>query len=104
MAKTHDRTDDARAILRQEFLKEGPERAAMLEEERINAQVARMIRDLRKQAGLTQTELAKLVGTTQSVISRLEDSDYAGHSLSMLDRIAKALNQRLSVTMSAEEP
>ena len=104
MAKTHDRTDDARAILRQEFLRGDPERAAMLEEERVNAQVARMIRDLRKQAGLTQTELAKLVGTTQSVISRLEDSDYAGHSLSMLDRIAKALNQRLTVTMSAEEP
>ena len=48
-------------------------------------------------AGLTQAELAQLVGTTQSVISRLEDADYEGHSLSMLQRIADALHQRLEV-------
>jgi hypothetical protein len=33
------------------------------------------------------------------VISRLEDADYEGHSLSMLQRIAMALNRRLSVQM-----
>lgn len=37
---------------------------------------------------LSQRELAKLVGTTASVICRLEDADYDGHSLSMLIRIA----------------
>ena len=35
-----------------------------------------------------QKKLAKLVGTTQSVIARLEDADYQGHSLNMLGRIA----------------
>ena len=43
---------------------------------------------MREDAGLTQAELAKKVGTTQSVIARLEDAEYAGHSLRMLKRVA----------------
>ena len=50
--------------------------------------------EARKMAGLTQTELAKLIGSKQPVIARLEDADYEGHSLTMLQRIAIALNQR----------
>jgi transcriptional regulator with XRE-family HTH domain len=50
--------------------------------------LALLVRELRENAGLTQTELAKKVGTTQSVIARLEDAEYTGHSLSMLERIA----------------
>ncbi len=42
---------------------------------------------MREDAGLTQTELAKKVGTTQSVIARLEDAEYSGHSLTMFERI-----------------
>ena len=41
-------------------------------------------------AGFTQMALAKRVGTAQSVIARLEDTEYAGHSLTMLERIAAA--------------
>ena len=52
--------------------------------------IAQMIYDARSAAGMTQKELAKAVGTTQIVISQLEDADYVGHSLSMLRRIAKA--------------
>jgi len=37
------------------------------------------------------------VGTTDSVISRLEDADYAGHPLKMLQRISVALNRRLEI-------
>ena len=43
---------------------------------------------MRKGAGLTQAELAKKVRTTQSVIARLEDAEYAGHSLRMLEWVA----------------
>lgn len=39
---------------------------------------------------MSQAELAQRVGTTQSVIARLEDAEYAGHSLTMLERIAVA--------------
>jgi ribosome-binding protein aMBF1 (putative translation factor) len=50
--------------------------------------LALLVREMREDAGLTQTELAKKVRTTQSVIARLEDAEYTGHSLSMLERIA----------------
>lgn len=59
--------------------------------------VAQMIYDARSEAGLTQKELAKAAGTTQSVISQLESAEYKGHSLSMLERIGKALNKRVEV-------
>jgi ribosome-binding protein aMBF1 (putative translation factor) len=63
----------------------------------LNAMVAQLIYKARTDAELTQSKLAKLIGTRQSVISRLEDADYEGHSLSMLQRIAEALGKRLEV-------
>jgi len=99
-----EKTSDAVRILRNQYVKDDPERRASVETERVNAQVARMIYDLRNDAGLTQKELAELVGTTQSVISRLEDADYEGHSLSMLNRIAEALKQKMTVVMTAKDP
>jgi transcriptional regulator with XRE-family HTH domain len=48
-------------------------------------------------ARLTQQQLADRIGTKQSVIARLEDAEYEGHSLSRLQKIARALNQRLEV-------
>jgi ribosome-binding protein aMBF1 (putative translation factor) len=74
-----------------------PALRAMIEEEGIHAQVAHMIYEARNRAGLTQQQLAALIGTKQSVIARLEDADYEGHSLSMLHRIATALHQRLEI-------
>lgn len=56
-----------------------------------------MIYDARKEAGLTQAELAARVGTTQSVISQLGDSDYEGHSQTMLHRIAAVLHKKVEV-------
>jgi ribosome-binding protein aMBF1 (putative translation factor) len=64
---------------------------------RINLEVAQMIYDARTTAGLSQRELAERIGSRQSVIARLEDADYAGHSLSMLQRIGNALGQRLEL-------
>jgi len=63
----------------------------------LNAMVAQLIYKARTDAGLTQGNLAKLIGSRQSVISRLEDADYDGHSLSMLRRIAEALGKRLQL-------
>lgn len=103
MAKK-EKTSNAVRILRDRYVKDAPERKASVEAERVNVQVARMIHDRRNEAGLTQKELAQLVGTTQSVISRMEDADYQGHSLSMLNRIAEALEQKMSVVMTAKEP
>ena len=52
--------------------------------------LALLVREMREHADLTQSELAKKVGTTQSVIARLEGAEYARHSLTMLKRIAAA--------------
>lgn len=64
---------------------------------RINLEVAQMIHDRRTKAGLSQRQLADLIGSKQPVIARLENADYEGHSLTMLQRIAEALEQRLEV-------
>lgn len=103
MSKKIRATSNAIEILKQRYIKEDADRKASLQAEHINAEVAKMIFELRSSAGLSQKELAEIVGTTQSVVSRLEDADYAGHSLSMLSRIAKALNQRLKVSVEQEE-
>ena len=91
---------DAVRILHRRYIGDDAERKASLQEERVNSEVAQMIYELRNEVGLTQKDLAELTGTTQSVISRLEDADYNGHSLSMLSKIAKALNQKLKLTMT----
>src|SRR3989304_5688226 len=103
MAKK-ERTRDAVQILHGRYVKDDPERKAALQEERMNAEVARLLHDMRTAAELSQQQLADLIGTTQSVISRLEDADYEGRSLTMLERIAHALNQKLTVVMTAREP
>lgn len=69
----------------------------MFEEEVANREVAQKIFQLRNKAKISQAELARRVGTTQSVISRLEDADYDGHSLAMLNRIAAALQRRVEI-------
>lgn len=69
----------------------------LIQEEHHNLDVARKIIDLRKAAGLSQRDLAAKVGTTQSVISRLEDADYDGHSLTMLRRIAEVVGMDVEV-------
>jgi len=61
-------------------------------------QVAR----LRIMQGLTQKQLAKLVGTRQSSISRLESGD-SQPSLSFLRRVVKALGGRLEVRVISQE-
>jgi len=88
---------DAVEILHRRFYEGKPARLKSLEEARANEEIARKIHELRSAAGITQTQLAKLIGTTASVICRLEDADYESHSLAMLRRIAGALNQRIEI-------
>jgi transcriptional regulator with XRE-family HTH domain len=80
-----------------EFIGNDPERIASYQEERIKAEIARQVYDLREAAGLSQEELAELAGTTPTVIDDLEEADYEGDSLSMLVRIATALKKTIHV-------
>jgi DNA-binding XRE family transcriptional regulator len=97
MAKQTKPAIDALDILHRRFYAGKVARLRHLEEARANEEVARNIRELRTAANLTQTQLAKLIGTTASVICRLEDADYEGHSLAMLRKIAGVLNQRVEI-------
>jgi len=96
------KTTNAVKILHERYIKDDTNRLRSLEIERVKGDIAEQIYNLRTQAGLTQKELAKLVGTTQSVISRLEDADYDGHSLKAVRQIAAALHCKVQVQIIPE--
>jgi DNA-binding XRE family transcriptional regulator len=98
MAKT---TRNFAEVLRAK-LNADPELAKAVDQERLHADIAEQIIRLRNEAGMTQKELAELAGTKQSVISRIEDADYYGHSLKTLNRIAYAFDKRIVVVFVAE--
>lgn len=66
-------------------------------------EIALQLAALREQAGLTQSDLARKLKTSQQQISRLESPGYEGHSLSMLRRVAHILKARVRVTLEPEE-
>jgi len=101
---SQSKTTDALEILRRRYVGDDPGRIASFRQEKLNTEIARLIAQLRAEEGLTQSELAKKIGTTQSVVSRLEDADYEGHSLSMLNRVAQALNQKIKLSLEPNNP
>ena len=94
MAKTRNFEDVIRAKLAGDS-----DLAVAVDNEAFHANIAMQVYDARIAAGLTQKELAKRAGTVQSVISRIEDANYDGHSLSLLKRIALALSLKLDVRL-----
>jgi ribosome-binding protein aMBF1 (putative translation factor) len=97
MAKTIQPKSAALRHLQDRYFGNNPKRLASLEAKRTSLDIACKIYDLRTKAGLSQRELAKRVGTSAANICRLENADYQGHSLSMLRRIAAALEMRVDV-------
>ena len=97
MAEGKRTTSDAVEVLHRRFYAGRPSRLKKLAEARANEDIALKILELRTAVGLTQAQLGRLVGTTASVICRLEDADYEGHSLGKLRRIGAALNQRVEI-------
>lgn len=93
----------ALAHLLERFIGDDPKKLASLERARVEANIAQQIYDLRTAAQLTQRQLAARVGTSASVICRLEDSNYERHSLSLLHRIASALGARIELRFVAGE-
>jgi len=96
-------TQDVLSWLEKEWYGD-PKRQAELQAARESAELARTLYQMRMDAKLTQRELAKRVGTSASVISRIENDDYEGHSLSMLRRVAAALGKRVHVSFEPALP
>lgn len=91
------KSSDAMEILYHRYLKDDADAQARVKARLEQLEISHWVLLLRREAGLSQKELAERVGTTQSVISRLEDAGYTGHSLDMLSRIAKALGKRIEL-------
>jgi DNA-binding XRE family transcriptional regulator len=96
MAKTK-KTNNTVEILHKRYIGKNKQRLESLEKERENLTITGYIYNLRIENGLSQKQLAELIGTTQSVISRLEDADYNGHSLAILRKIAFAFHRKLQI-------
>jgi ribosome-binding protein aMBF1 (putative translation factor) len=75
-----------------------PELSLYFRREKAISEIARLVRDARLKAGLTQAQLAKKAQSSQVVIARLESgSDQRVPSLELLERIASALKAKLLV-------
>lgn len=93
----------AKLNLRERLKRQNPEFDALYAAEKARFELGDQLRALREAANLSQAELARRVGTTPSVISRLESANYGGHSMPMLRRVAAALGQRVEVRFVSEE-
>lgn len=100
MAKSRKTTTDFAEYVRAKLAK-NPLLSDAVDEAGVEADIAEEIYQARIGARMTQKELAERIGSHQSVIARMEDADYQGHSIAMLRRIANATGRRLDVSFRA---
>ena len=90
-----------KAITFKQALKEelkDPEFSMYFEKEKVINMIARTLVEMRQSRGISQIELAKRAKTTQPVIARLEKgTDTRIPSLDLLNRIAHAMGQKISI-------
>ena len=78
-----------------------PEFKTHYQEERQALKLAMKITELREKKGLSQQKLAKLIGTSQQAISRIESGEYEGFTLKTLEKIAEATGMRVNIEFVA---
>jgi DNA-binding XRE family transcriptional regulator len=78
-----------------------PKFKAYYQEERQALILSMKIAELRRKKGLSQQELAKLMGTSQQAISRIESGEYEGFTLKTLEKIAEATGTRVQIDFIA---
>ena len=103
MSNEKKTTSSAAEIMHRRYIKGNKKRLKRIDKERKRVEIAQKIYALRTQANLTQQELAKCIGTKQSVISRLENAEYKGHTLKILDKIAEAVHCHLTIDFTPEK-
>jgi len=75
-----------------------PEFSFYFQREKAISEIAKLVREARLKAGLTQAQLAQKAQSSQVVIARLESgADQRTPSLDLLERIAGALKAKLLV-------
>jgi len=78
-----------------------PEFKTHYQEERQSLKLAMKIAELREKKDLSQQQLAKLMGTSQQAISRIESGEYEGFTLKTLEKIAEATGMRVNIEFVA---
>jgi ribosome-binding protein aMBF1 (putative translation factor) len=91
----------ARELMASRIYNGQPDRIAEREHTAREMSLGAKLRKMREDVGMTQSQLAKNIGTQASAISRLEDADYDGHSMGTLEKVAKALGMRLVIDFEA---
>ena len=92
------KTDDAIALINN-LIAQDPQIQEMIEESYINAEIGQLIYDTRIKEQLTAKELADRVGVQESVILDLEEGDYEGNALIILEKVAKVFQQKIQVQL-----
>jgi DNA-binding XRE family transcriptional regulator len=78
-----------------------PEFKKHYQEERQALKLAMKIAKLREKKGLSQQQLAKLMGTSQQAVSRIESGEYEGFTLKTLEKIAEATGTKVKIEFVA---
>jgi DNA-binding XRE family transcriptional regulator len=78
-----------------------PEFKRHYDEEKQALKLAMKIAALREQKGLSQQQLAKLMGTSQQAISRIESGEYEGFTLKTLEKVAEATGMKIKIDFVA---
>ena len=82
---------------------EDPSLERLIDDEDFAARVAQLAYDARMASGLSQEELARRAGVEPSMIAQLEDADYPGNALPLLQRIASALGKCIDLRLIDQE-
>ena len=82
-----------------EELRNDRELNAAFQKELARLKLAQQILELRQHLGLSQARLAKLIGTKQAGVARMEQADYTGFNVGTLAKIAAATGARLEVRL-----
>ncbi len=74
----------------------------MVIESYLNAEVGQLIYDARNQVGLTQQQLAEMIGVERSIIDDLEAGDYEDNALIMLQKVTVVFKQRIKIELISD--
>lgn len=89
--------------LRERILKASPGLAGQMEKHEAKANLAAALRALRKSAGLTQVDVQKASGLSQSHISKVESATGPIPSTETIIRYARACNARPRIEFVPED-
>ncbi len=97
MEKNNHQIADYDLVLDSKFGKEGTAERAIAEQEALEFYTSQVLREARKEAKVTQSELARRLNSSKSYISRIENG-LISPSVGTFYRIINALGMRVEIT------